>query len=37
VNWYGGAHGLQVIAFVAVLVGSAFAMIRIWRDQHTYG
>jgi len=37
VNWYGGAHGLQVIAFVAVLVGSAFAMIRTWRDQHTYG
>jgi cytochrome c oxidase assembly factor CtaG len=37
VNWYGGAHGLQVIAFVAVLVGAAFAMIRVWRDQHTYG
>jgi fucose 4-O-acetylase-like acetyltransferase len=36
VNWYGGAHGLQVLAFVGVLVGSGFAMWRVWRDQHTY-
>jgi hypothetical protein len=35
-NWYGGAHGLQVLAFVAVLVGCGFAMWRIWRDQHTW-
>ena len=35
VNWYGGAHGLQVLAFVAVLVGCGFAMWRTWRDQHT--
>ena len=35
--WYGGAHGLQVLAFVAVLVGSLFAMWRVWRDQHTFG
>jgi phage shock protein PspC (stress-responsive transcriptional regulator) len=36
VNWYGGAQGLQVLAFVAVLVGCGFAMWRVWRDQHTY-
>jgi hypothetical protein len=36
VNWYGGAHGLQVLAFVAVLVLCGFAMFRTWRDQHTY-
>jgi hypothetical protein len=35
-NWYGGAHGLQVLAFVAVLVGCGFAMWRTWRDQHTW-
>jgi small-conductance mechanosensitive channel len=33
---YGGAEGLQVLAFVAVLAGCAFAMFRIWRDQHHY-
>jgi hypothetical protein len=37
VNWYGGAQGFQVIAFVAVLAGCGFAMWRTWRDQHTYG
>jgi len=36
VYWYGGAHGLEVIAFVAVLAGCGFAMFRIWRDQHHY-
>jgi small-conductance mechanosensitive channel len=36
VNWYGGAHGLQVLAFVAVLVLSGVAMWRTWRDQHRY-
>jgi small-conductance mechanosensitive channel len=36
VNWYGGASGLQVLAFVAVLVGCGFAMWRTWRDQHHY-
>ena len=35
-NWYGGAHGLQVLAFIAVLVCCGFAMWRTWRDQHTY-
>jgi len=37
VNWYGGAHGLQVLAFLGVLVGCGFAMFRTWRDQHSYG
>ena len=36
VNWYGGARGLQVLAFVAVLVLCGVAMWRTWRDQHTY-
>jgi hypothetical protein len=36
VNWYGGAHGLQVLVFVGVLVGCGFAMWRTWRDQHTW-
>ena len=35
-NWYGGAHGLQVLAFIAVLVLCGFALYRTWRDQHTY-
>jgi hypothetical protein len=36
-DWYGGAHGLQVIAFVGVLVLAGLAMWRTWKDQHTYG
>ena len=36
VNWYGGARGLQVIAFVGVLVCCGWAMWRTWRDQHHY-
>jgi small-conductance mechanosensitive channel len=36
-DWYGGAHGLQVLAFIGVLAGCGFALWRIWRDQHTYG
>ncbi|HET7572316.1 MAG TPA: hypothetical protein VFJ77_06570 [Gaiellaceae bacterium] len=36
VYWYGGAVGLQVLAFVAVLVCCGFAMWRTWRHQHTY-
>jgi small-conductance mechanosensitive channel len=36
-EWYGGAQGVQVLAFVAVLVFSGVAMWRTWRDQHTYG
>ena len=33
---YGGAHGGQIIAFLAVLVLCGAAMWRTWRDQHTY-
>jgi hypothetical protein len=36
VYWYGGATGLQVVAFVAVLALCGLAMFRIWRDQHHY-
>jgi hypothetical protein len=36
VNWYGGAHGLEVLAFIAVLVACGLAMWRTWRDQHSY-
>jgi hypothetical protein len=36
VNWYGGAHGLQIIAFVGVLVLCGLAMWITWRDQHRY-
>jgi small-conductance mechanosensitive channel len=36
VYWYGGAHGLQLLAFLAVLVLCGLAMFRIWRDQHHY-
>ncbi|HXR11185.1 MAG TPA: hypothetical protein VN770_02725 [Gaiellaceae bacterium] len=35
-EWYGGAHGVQILAFVAVLVLAGLAMFRTWRDQHTY-
>ena len=33
-DWYGGARGLQVVAFVAVLVFCGLAMWRTWHDQH---
>ena len=36
VDWYGGASGLQVLAFVGVLVCCGLAMWRTWRDQHHY-
>lgn len=35
-DWYGGAHGLQILAFVGVLVCAGVAMWRVWRDQHRY-
>jgi small-conductance mechanosensitive channel len=35
-NWYGGAHGVQILAFIAVLVLCGLAMFRTWRDQHRY-
>ena len=34
--WYGGAVGLQILAFIAILALCGFAMLRTWRDQHTY-
>jgi hypothetical protein len=36
VYWYGGAHGMQVIAFVAILALCGLAMFRTWREQHRY-
>jgi cytochrome c oxidase assembly factor CtaG len=36
VDWYGGAHGVQILAFVGVLALCGVAMWRTWRDQHTY-
>jgi len=36
IDWYGGAHGVQILAFVGVLVLAGLAMWRTWRDQHTY-
>lgn len=35
-DWYGGAHGIQIVAFLGVLVLCGLAMWRTWRDQHTY-
>ena len=35
-DWYGGAHGLEILAFVAVIVLCLVAMWRVWRDQHHY-
>jgi len=36
VYWYGSAHGMQVIAFVAILALCGLAMVRTWREQHRY-
>ena len=36
VYWYGGAHGMDVIAFVAILALCGLAMFRTWREQHRY-
>jgi hypothetical protein len=35
--WWGGARGLNLLAFIAVLAICAFSMFRVWRDQHSYG
>jgi small-conductance mechanosensitive channel len=35
-NWYAGAHGMQILAFVGVLALCGLAMYRTWRDQHHY-
>jgi hypothetical protein len=31
------AGGLEALVFFLVLAACAFAMIRVWRDQHSYG
>jgi hypothetical protein len=31
------ATGLEALVFFAVLAACAFAMWRVWRDEHTYG
>ena len=36
VDWYKGAQGLDLLAFIAVLALCGFAMWRTWKDQHTY-
>ena len=36
VYWYGSAHGMEVIAFVATLALCGLAMFRTWREQHRY-
>lgn len=35
--WLDRPTGLDAVAFVLVLLIGAFAMVRVWRDQHTYG
>ncbi len=35
-EWYAGARGLRLLAFVVVLFCCGFAMWRVWRDEHTY-
>jgi small-conductance mechanosensitive channel len=32
-----GPSGRDALAFFLVLIICAFAMFRVWRDQHTYG
>ena len=34
--WYGGARGMAVVAFVAILALCGLAMFRTWREQHRY-
>lgn len=34
--WYGGARGMEVIAFIAILALCGLAMFRTWREQHQY-
>jgi hypothetical protein len=36
--WTGfGVGGLEAVGLVAILAMSAFAMYRVWRDEHRYG
>ena len=34
--WYGGALGMEKIAFITILALCALAMFRTWREQHRY-
>jgi hypothetical protein len=34
--WYGGARGMEIIAFLAILALCGLAMFRTWREQHRY-
>ena len=34
--WLDRPSGLDAVAFVLVLLIAGFAMVRVWRDQHTY-
>ncbi len=36
VYFWQGASGLDAAAFLVILALSAFAMWRVWRDQHSY-
>ena len=36
VYFWQGASGLDAATFLVILALSAFAMWRVWRDQHTY-
>lgn len=31
------AGGLEILIFIAVLVGAGYAMFRVWREQTSYG
>jgi Na+/melibiose symporter-like transporter len=35
--FFSGISGRNALAFFLILGLSAFAMFRVWRDQHTYG
>ena len=35
--FFAGASGRSALAFFVILGLSAFAMFRVWRDEHTYG
>jgi hypothetical protein len=35
--FFTGVSGRNALAFFVILALSAFAMFRVWRDEHTYG
>jgi small-conductance mechanosensitive channel len=34
--FWSGFHGYDVLAFIGVIAGGAYAMFRVWRDRHTF-